>query len=80
MQNSGAWTMDSKPDDGGNLLDGLRQRGQKELPAHYLYDALGSALFEAITLLPEYGLTRVQWISTPTRISAWKNKIVTSML
>ena len=31
---------------------------QKELPCEYLYDELGSALFEAITMLPEYGLTR----------------------
>ncbi len=31
---------------------------QKELPSKYLYDAVGSALFEAITVLPEYGLTR----------------------
>jgi L-histidine N-alpha-methyltransferase len=31
---------------------------QKELLSKYLYDAVGSALFEAITLLPEYGLTR----------------------
>jgi L-histidine Nalpha-methyltransferase len=31
---------------------------QKELPSKYLYDELGSALFEAITVLPEYGLTR----------------------
>lgn len=31
---------------------------QKELPSKYLYDAVGSALFEVITLLPEYGLTR----------------------
>ncbi|HLJ14613.1 MAG TPA: L-histidine N(alpha)-methyltransferase [Bryobacteraceae bacterium] len=31
---------------------------QKELLSQYLYDELGSALFEAITLLPEYGLTR----------------------
>jgi len=37
---------------------GLTRPGQKELPSVYLYDALGSALFEAITLLPEYGLTR----------------------
>src|SRR5436190_22502166 len=36
---------------------GLCKR-QKELPSKYLYDALGSSLFEAITLLPEYGLTR----------------------
>ncbi|MDQ6708272.1 MAG: L-histidine N(alpha)-methyltransferase [Acidobacteriota bacterium] len=37
---------------------GLGREGQKELPSKYLYDDLGSALFDAITLLPEYGLTR----------------------
>jgi L-histidine N-alpha-methyltransferase len=31
---------------------------QKELHSKYFYDDLGSALFEAITYLPEYGLTR----------------------
>jgi L-histidine N-alpha-methyltransferase len=31
---------------------------QKELHSRYLYDDLGSSLFEAITHLPEYGLTR----------------------
>src|SRR5271154_2586936 len=31
---------------------------QKELHSKYLYDELGSSLFEAITHLPEYGLTR----------------------
>jgi L-histidine Nalpha-methyltransferase len=31
---------------------------QRELPSKYLYDELGSALFEAICVLPEYGLTR----------------------
>jgi L-histidine N-alpha-methyltransferase len=36
---------------------GLR-KPQKELHSKYLYDELGSALFEAITHLPEYGLTR----------------------
>ncbi len=30
----------------------------KRLSAEYFYDSLGSALFEAITVLPEYGLTR----------------------
>jgi L-histidine N-alpha-methyltransferase len=33
---------------------------QKELPSKYLYDELGSALFDAITVLPEYGLTRAE--------------------
>ncbi len=37
---------------------GLLQSGQKELPSKYLYDEVGSALFEAICLLPEYGLNR----------------------
>ena len=31
---------------------------QKELHSKYLYDELGSSLFEAITHLPEYGFTR----------------------
>ncbi|MBX9601037.1 MAG: L-histidine N(alpha)-methyltransferase [Bryobacteraceae bacterium] len=31
---------------------------RKELPSRFLYDDLGTALFEAITHLPEYGLTR----------------------
>jgi len=33
-------------------------KSRKELPSKYLYDELGSALFDAITVLPEYGLTR----------------------
>ena len=37
---------------------GLTQRKQKELPSKYLYDEVGSALFEVICRLPEYGLTR----------------------
>lgn len=37
---------------------GLTKPIQKELPSKYLYDALGSKLFEAICELPEYGLTR----------------------
>lgn len=37
---------------------GLSKRGQKELPSKYLYDDVGSALFEVISVLPEYGLTR----------------------
>jgi dimethylhistidine N-methyltransferase len=37
---------------------GLGKPGQKELAPKYFYDDLGSALFEAITLLPEYGLSR----------------------
>ncbi len=37
---------------------GLSKERQKELPSKYFYDDVGSALFEVISLLPEYGLTR----------------------
>ena len=37
---------------------GLTKSGQHELPSKYLYDEVGSVLFEAICVLPEYGLTR----------------------
>ena len=37
---------------------GLTHPSQKELPSKYLYDDVGSALFEVISALPEYGLTR----------------------
>lgn len=37
---------------------GLSEHPQKTLDSRYLYDAVGSALFEAITQLPEYGVTR----------------------
>ena len=40
-----------------DVAHGLTQIA-KLLPASWLYDELGSALFDAITLLPEYGLTR----------------------
>jgi L-histidine N-alpha-methyltransferase len=41
------------------ILAGLSQP-QKSLPCSYFYDARGSALFEAITELPEYYPTRVE--------------------
>jgi dimethylhistidine N-methyltransferase len=40
------------------ILEGLTDPRQKRLPCSLLYDAVGSALFEAITHLDEYGLTR----------------------
>ena len=43
-----------------DVQNGLGRTGQKELPSKYLYDDIGSALFEAITKLPEYGLTRAE--------------------
>src|ERR1700741_2370768 len=41
-----------------DVHSGLGKPGQKELYSKYFYDDLGTALFEAITRLPEYGLTR----------------------
>ncbi|HEV3374442.1 MAG TPA: L-histidine N(alpha)-methyltransferase [Candidatus Acidoferrum sp.] len=41
-----------------DVRDSLTKRGQRELPSKYLYDEVGSALFETICVLPEYGLTR----------------------
>ena len=40
-----------------DVAEGLT-RARKKLSPRYFYDELGSALFQAITLLPEYGLTR----------------------
>jgi len=39
---------------------GLTKPSQKELPSKYLYDTVGSRLFDVITALPEYGLTRAE--------------------
>src|ERR1700733_1448262 len=41
-----------------DVRTGLTKPGQKELLSKYLYDDLGSALFEVISHLSEYGLTR----------------------
>jgi L-histidine Nalpha-methyltransferase len=46
------------PDFAQAVADGLTRRRQKTLPASWFYDEVGSALFEVITVLPEYGLTR----------------------
>jgi dimethylhistidine N-methyltransferase len=48
----------SRPNLAAEARAGLCRPGQKELPSKYLYDEIGSALFEVISLLPEYGLTR----------------------
>jgi L-histidine Nalpha-methyltransferase len=41
-----------------DVRTGLTKPAQKELPSKYLYDDVGSALFEVISHLPQYGLTR----------------------
>jgi dimethylhistidine N-methyltransferase len=43
-----------------DVRDGLSRAPQKELHSKYLYDDIGSALFDVITLLPEYGVTRAE--------------------
>jgi dimethylhistidine N-methyltransferase len=43
----------------GDVLDGLAQH-PKRLAPKYFYDAIGSELFEQITLLPEYYPTRTE--------------------
>lgn len=48
----------SRPNLAGDVRVGLCRPGQKELPSKYLYDEIGSALFEVVSVLPEYGLTR----------------------
>jgi L-histidine N-alpha-methyltransferase len=51
-------TNDALSDFSSDVVLGLSQTGQKELPSKYLYDEVGSALFDVICLLPEYGLSR----------------------
>jgi L-histidine Nalpha-methyltransferase len=41
-----------------DVVVGLSHPGQKELPSKYLYDTVGSGLFDVICTLPEYGLSR----------------------
>jgi L-histidine Nalpha-methyltransferase len=41
-----------------DVREGLSQQGQKQLPCQYFYDDVGTSLYETITVLPEYGLTR----------------------
>jgi L-histidine Nalpha-methyltransferase len=43
-----------------DVRQGLLKKSQKELPSKYLYDSVGSALFEVICHLPEYGVTRAE--------------------
>src|SRR5271156_1510186 len=55
MASSAAHTISEFSSD---VVLGLSHPGQKELPSKYLYDSVGSALFDAICVLPEYGLNR----------------------
>ena len=52
------------------VMAGLSQ-AQKEIPPKYFYDARGSRLFEAITELPEYYLTRTERALLEHWIPGW---------
>lgn len=49
----------AKEDFAASVIEGL-SLPQKALPSRFFYDARGSALFEEITALPEYYLTRTE--------------------
>jgi L-histidine N-alpha-methyltransferase len=53
-----AITTDAAYEFASDVRAGLTSPGQKRLNCKYLYDDVGSALFEVISRLPEYGLTR----------------------
>lgn len=53
-----------------DIRDGMA-RAQKELPPKYFYDARGSELFERITRLPEYYLTRAERALLERLMPAW---------
>jgi L-histidine Nalpha-methyltransferase len=52
-----AVTTDVNLEFAADIREGLTKE-QKEFPSKYLYDEVGSRLFEVISVLPEYGLTR----------------------
>ena len=51
--------LESEDDFRASVIEGLSRR-HKALPSRFFYDARGSALFEEITALPEYYLTRTE--------------------
>jgi L-histidine Nalpha-methyltransferase len=56
------------------VRDGLA-RPQKELPPKYFYDERGSELFEEITRLPEYYLTRTERALLERWMPAWIGRL-----
>jgi L-histidine N-alpha-methyltransferase len=62
-----------------NVRWGLRQP-QKQLPSKYFYDTRGSELFEAITELPEYYLTRTETALLETPVSGWVTEMAPTSL
>ena len=68
-----ALSQDVSPDFAAEVRAGLTHAPQKELPSKYLYDEVGSALFDVICLLPEYGLSRAGMRLLDERIQALVN-------
>jgi L-histidine N-alpha-methyltransferase len=62
-----------------DVRDGLR-KNPKELPSKYFYDERGSELFERITELPEYYLTRAERSLLERKIPAVIAKLAPSSL
>jgi L-histidine N-alpha-methyltransferase len=56
------------------VMEGL-SRPQKEISPKYFYDARGSRLFDEITELPEYYLTRVEWGLLERWIPEWTKRL-----
>src|SRR5687767_15612582 len=56
------------------VRDGL-SRAQKEIPSKYFYDHRGSELFEEITRLPEYYLTRAE----RALLERWMPRLIPSL-
>ena len=52
------------------VLEGMR-RPQKEISPKYFYDTRGSRIFESITRLPEYYLTRTEHVLLERWIPGW---------
>ena len=63
------------------IYEGL-SREQKELSPKFFYDQRGSLLFEEITKLPEYYLTRAErgllHSVAPTWIVGWRMRLISS--
>jgi len=65
------------------ILDDVRwgmSQSQKQLPSKYFYDTTGSELFEAITELPEYYLTRTETGLLQRTVAKWVEELAPASL
>jgi len=68
------WEMAAREEMRTEVRAGLA-RPQKTLSSKYFYDEKGSRLFERITRLPEYYLTRAEQALLDEHISAWEEEM-----